>query len=150
MIIKPDQYIDHYIYEKQTNPDANLVVKAFNRKVVEDVDRIVELAHGERDFIKSESDWKVMEGLLQFWASRWPDEYRSFKATVSDIRQTRSEDGYSESREIKYVGALPSQRFMKMIKAIFPAQQWDKKFVSKFVKRFPLFKVGDRINKKYI
>lgn len=141
-IQKPDQHLASYILEKQMNPDTRLVLRAFEREVVETVDAIVELAHGERDFIKTESDWKVFEELLKFWIKQWPQEYIEFKETIRDLRETRNDGGYSESKELKYVGALPSQRFMKMVKAIFPAQQWDKKFISKFIKRFPLFKVG--------
>lgn len=141
-ILKPDQHLATYVYEKMTNPEAQIMLRAFERSLVEEVDSIVELAHGERDAVTSESDWKVFEELLKFWAKRWPDEYSEFKSVVSDIRATRNDGGYSQSKEIRYVGALPSQRFMKMVKAIFPHQQWDKKFTSKFVKRFPLFQVG--------
>lgn len=141
-IQRPDQHLANYIFEKQTNPDAKIMLRAFERRVVDTVDRIIELAHGQRDLITSESDWKVVEELLKFWAMQWPQEYIEFKGSIRNIRETRRDGGYSTSKEIKYVGALPSQRFMKMMKAIFPGQQWDKKFTQKFVNRFPLFKVG--------
>lgn len=141
-IQRPDQHLATYVTEKMLNPDSQFVVRAFQREVVDAVDAIVELAHGEREFVTTENDWKVFEELLKFWAKKWPDEYMEFKSVVSDIRATRNSGGYSQSKEIKYVGALPSQRFMKMVKVIFPAQQWDKKFTNKFVKKFPLFKVG--------
>lgn len=141
-IIKPDPYMPMYVYEKETNPNSVIMMRQFQKQVVDAVDRIVELAHGQRDLVKTDSDWKVVEELMVFWAKQWPHEYIEFKSAVDDIRETRNEGGYSSTKEIKYVGALPSQRFMKMLKAIFPAQQWDKKFSNKFVKRFPLFKVG--------
>lgn len=141
-IIKPDPYIGLYKAEKLMNPQTKIMLRQFERSLVEEVDSIVELAHGERDAVTTESDWKVFEELMKFWAKRWPEEYYEFKEVVKDIRETRNDGGYSASKEIRYVGALPSQRFMKMVKAIFPMQQWDKKFTSKFVKRFPLFKVG--------
>ena len=141
-IHRPDQHLATYVTEKMMNPDTRFVVRVFERQVVDTIDAIIELAHGERDFVKSASDWKVVEAMLGFWAKKWPEEYTEFKASVADIRATRNTGGYSKSKEIKYVGALPSQRFMKMLKAIFPAQQWDKKFTQKFVNKFPLFKVG--------
>lgn len=140
-IIQPDQFITHYAYEKETNPDAQIVLRQFRRKYVEAIDHIVELAHGERDFVTSDSDRKVMEELIKFFAEEWPEEFAEFKATILDIRSTRNEGGYSENKEMKYVGAIPP-RLAKMMKAIFPAQQWDKKFVNKLVKKFPLFNVG--------
>lgn len=141
-IIKQDPFMPMYVYEKQTNPNAVILMRQFQKQVVDAVDRIVELAHGQRDFVKTESDWKVVEEMLGFWAKQWPNEYLEFKASVVDIRETRNEGGYSSTKEIKYVGALPSLRFQRMLKAVFPAQQWDKKFSNKFVKKFPLFKVG--------
>ena len=140
-IIKQDQHLANYVYEKQVNPDAKLVWKAYERRLVDAVDHIIELAHGQRDYVQTENDWKVVEELFVFFAKEWPNEYRDFKTAIPDIRSSRGEGGYSESREIKYVGAIPP-RFAKMLKAIFPAQQWDKSFVSKFVKRLPIFKVG--------
>lgn len=140
-IIRPDQYIDHYIYEKETNPDAQIVVRAFQRKMVEQVDRIVELAHGQRDFVTSESDWRVVEELFAFFAKEWPQEYTEFKSAMSDIRRLKGV-GYSKDKEILHTGSIPP-RLMKMVKAIFPAQQWDKTFVNKLVRKYPLFKVGE-------
>ena len=140
-IIKPDPYMAQYVYEKQTDPDALIVMKQYQKQVVDAVDRIVEIAHGQRDYVKNESDWLVVEELLRFFAKQWPEEWAEFKTTVPDIRRTRNENGYSQNKEIKYIASVPP-KFMKMIKAIFPAQEWDKKFMAKFIKRFPLFKIG--------
>lgn len=141
-IIKPDQYLDHYIYEKATNPDAQLVVKSFQREVVDAVDRIVELAHGERDVVKSDNDWRIVEEIIKFYSQRWPNEWYTFRSSIGDIKQIKGE-GMSRTREIKHVGSIPP-RLMKLMKVIFPQQQWNKDFTSKFVKRFPLFKVGEK------
>lgn len=141
-IIKPDQHIASYIYQKQTDPDIKIVLRAYKKRIVEQIDRIVELAHGQRDFIENESDWVVVEELLKFFASEWPHEFNDFIDAIPSIREAKG-SGYSKSNEIKHVGSIPP-RFMKMLKAIFPAQQWDKTFINKFVKRFPLFKVGGR------
>ena len=144
-ILKPDPFLPMYVYEKEINPNSVILMRQFQKQVVDAVDRIVELAHGQRDFIKTESDWKVVEEMLGFWAKQWPEEYMEFRAAVVDIRETRNKGGYSSTKEIKYVGALPSLRFQRMLKAVFPAQQWDKKFSNKFVKKFPLFKVGNAV-----
>jgi hypothetical protein len=136
-----DPYISHYVYEKMTDPTANIVWKQYEKRLVDKTNRIIELAHGERDAIKSQSDWAVVGELLKFWYEEYPMEYQEFKSSVLDARRSRNADGYSSTREIKFVGAIPP-RFMKMIKVIFPFQQFDKAFVNKLVKRFPMFKVG--------
>jgi hypothetical protein len=136
-----DPYVQHYVYEKMADPTAHIVWKQYEKRLVDKTNRIIELAHGERDVVKSMSDWTVVGELLKFWYEEYPLEYQEFKSSVIDARRSRNSDGYSTTREIKYVGALPP-RFMKMIQVIFPFQQFDKAFISKLIKRFPMFKVG--------
>lgn len=140
-----DPYISHYIYEKATDPTANIVWKQYEKRLVDKTNRIIELAHGERDTVKSQSDWDVLGELIKFWTEEFPNEYQEFKASIPDIRGSRNDGGYSKSREIKYLGAMPP-RLMKMIKVIFPFQQFDKSFMYKMIKKFPLFKVGGEGN----
>ncbi len=144
-IIKPDQHLATYIYEKTVNPEANLVWKTYQKRLVDKVDRIVELAHGQRDLVKNEEDWKIVEVLVDFFANEWPNEFNEFKKSIPDIRHSRRLNGYSKDKEIKYVGAIPV-KLMRIVKAIFPDQEWDKEFLYKFIKRFPLFKIGGEQN----
>lgn len=137
----PDPLLSAYVYEKMTDPNANIVWKQYEKRLVDRTNRIIELAHGERDVVKSQSDWDVVGELLNFWYEEYPNEYQEFRGSITEIRRSRNADGYSSSREIKFVGALPP-RFMKMIKVIFPFQQFDKSFVNKLVKRIPMLKVG--------
>lgn len=140
-----DPYLPHYVYEKQRNPKADLVWKKFQKKHVDAVDRIVELARGNRDKVKGQKDWDIVEEIVNLFANTWKEEFDQFKATIPDIRSTRRAGGYSASREIKYIGAMPG-RLIKLIKAIFPDQQFDKSFMDKFIKKFPLFMVGGSSN----
>jgi hypothetical protein len=143
-ILKVDPYLPMYAYEKETNPDSVILLRQFRKRVVDAVDRIVELAHGKRETVGSEKDWRIVEELFSFFAHEWPEEYMEFKKTIEDIRHTRNEGGYSDSKEIKYVGAIPP-RFERLVKAIFPLQQWDKKFANKFVKRIKILNVGGEV-----
>jgi len=140
-----DPYMSHYVYEKTVDPKAPIVWKQYQKRLVDRTNRIIELAHGERDTVKSQSDWTVVEELLNFWADEYPLEYGEFRKTIPEIRGSRNAGGYSSSGEIKYLGALPP-RFVKMIKVIFPFQQFDKAFMYKLIKRFPMFKIGGEGN----
>lgn len=144
-VIKIDPYIQHYVYEKQADPSAKIVWKQFEKSVVDDVDHILEMARGERDYVKTQNDWEIFSELLNFFARRWPEEYTEFVDSVKQIRQARRAGGYSESKEIMYVGTMPL-RLMKMVKIIFPAQQFDKKFIWKMIRKFPVFKVAGEGN----
>lgn len=143
-ILKPDPYLSSYVYEKQEHPDSVIVWRQYRKRVVDAVDRIVEMAHGQRENVSNEKDWKIVEELFTFFANEWPNEYIEFKKTIPDIRGTRNPGGYSESKEIRYIGAVPP-RFMRLVKAIFPSQEWDKRFTNKFVKRMKLFTVGNEV-----
>jgi hypothetical protein len=140
-----DPYMDHYIYEKATDPSAHIVWKQYQKKLVDRTDHIIELAHGNRDVVKSGGDWKIVEELVSFWADEFPLEYQDFKSQIPDIRASRNAGGYSSTKEIKYLGALP-QRFIKMIQIIFPFQQFNKEFMYKLIRKFPGFKIGGVVN----
>lgn len=140
-----DPYLPQYVYVKQTNPDARIVWRQFREKDVQDVDRIVNLAKGVREEIKSQKDWEIFFDLLKFYKERWPDEFESFSQAIKDIRRTRRAKGYSQSKEIMYVGALPP-RFVRIIRAIFPNQRFDKTFVWRMVRKVNLFKVSGENN----
>lgn len=136
-----DPYLAHYVYEKDTNPNAPIVWRQYRKSLVDKVDHIVELARGNRETIATLKDWEIVGEILKFFAEEWPDEFNSFKASIPDIRSSRRADGYSESREVKYIAALPP-RFERMIKSIFPSQQFDKKFIYKLIRKFPVFRVA--------
>lgn len=136
-----DPYESVALYEKMQNPNKRIVMRQFKRADVQAVDKLIELAQGNRDVVVTDSDWRLVEIIFQFFMERWPAEFQAFYESIPDIRGTRRSGGYSKTKELKYVGALP-ERFMRLVKVIFPYQQYDKKFVNKLVKRIPLLKVG--------
>lgn len=138
--------IDPYdtLYAFEASLGTPVKKRVFRKSDVTAVDRLLEEV-GCRQAVSSESDWVALERVLEFYWKAWPGEAKQFHSTIPDIRHTRNSGGYSKSREIKYVGAVPV-RLNKLIKVIFPSQQWDKRFVNAFVKRFKLFKVGGELN----
>jgi hypothetical protein len=143
-IVTVDPFTPLYTYEKITNPEKQLVLRAYKKNLVEGVDRLVEKGRG-RQSITTESDWALLEEIVKFFIKEWPHEWLDYKKTIPDIRQTRKSGGYNSNKEMKYVGALPN-RLERLIKVIFPYQHWNKEFVNKLVKRFKIFKVGGENN----
>jgi hypothetical protein len=135
-----DPYLSFYTYEKSKNPDKRMVWLQFRADVIKDIDRLLELAHGKREDVKTANDWEVLDELFKFFVNRWPKEFVSFKESVELIRRTRNPGGKSNSKEIMYLGALPS-RLERLIKTMFPNQKFDKPFMYKLVKRYKLLKV---------
>ena len=133
--------MEFYAGHKALHPEQKIMLRAFRQRDLDDVDKLIEISKGHREAVKTESDWNVVGNLVVFYMQRWPHEWMEFRNTIPDIRQTRGAGGYSQSREIKYVGALPL-RLERIIKAIFPNNQFNKKFAYQFIRRFKVFQVG--------
>lgn len=113
------------------------------------IDHLVKIGSG-RQSVKSDSDWMVISQIFEFWTRRWPHEWQEFGEQIKAIKATRlNKQGMSESRDTKYVGALPI-RLMKLIQIIFPFQQFDKKFVYALTKRIKIVQVGERNDSWFI
>lgn len=143
-LVSTDPYMSLYAYEKAENPDQVMVMRAFRKRDVEDVERLIEISKGNRETVKTDDDWNVLANVIVFYIQRWPDEWMEFRKTIPEIRNTRNTrkgHGYSDSGEIKYLAAIPF-RLERLIKAIFPYQHYDKKFSNQFIKRFKVFQVG--------
>lgn len=140
-ILKTDEYMPLYAFAKAANPDQVMMLRAFREKDVEDVDRLVEMSRGNRETVKTDKDWQILNELIVFYIKRWPNEWMEFRASMPEIRQSRRAGGYSKSKEIMHVASLPF-RLERLIKVIFPYQQYDKKFMWEFVRRFSAFRVA--------
>lgn len=128
---------------KKQKVDLTVDYRAVPRSDLEAVDRLINIAPNATD-IKSERDWMIVGKIFEFWSRRWPEEWQAYVESMDLIKQTRlNAQGYSKSREIRYVGALPL-RLERIIKVIFPFQQFDKNFVYELTKRIKITKVGER------
>lgn len=138
------QIVDPYIavakYEKMQNPNKRIFMRQFKAADVQAVDKLIELAGDNRDVVKTENDWRLVEIIMQFFMERWPQEFRDFYTSIPKIREAKGR-GYSKTKEIKHIGSMPD-RFMRLVKVIFPYQQFDKKFTYKLIRRIPLLAVG--------
>lgn len=143
-IIKLDPFLPLYEAEKLMNPSKKMWWIQVRKQDVEDIDRIVELSKGNRDTIKTESDWQVFNELLKFFIYRWPSEFEEFKKTIPQIRATRRDGGYSANKEMMYIASLPP-KLERLIKTVFPAQQFNKNFIYKLISRYTIFRVGGNL-----
>ncbi len=143
MIIKPDPHLARYVFEKQQNPDRKLWWLAVKRRDLEDVDRLVEISHGNRESIKTSQDWQVLDELLKFFAYRWPTEFKDFIEAMPKIKESRNPGGYSKNKEMMYLAALPP-RLEGLIKTLFPLQEFNKDFMYKLIRKYRIFRVGGK------
>ena len=121
---------------------------AVSNKKLQSVERIVELAKGRPTFVDGDKDWEVIWELFVLWYSEYPEQYDAFQHSIADIRRNMiNSKGF-----IKEQGSDLWQRqleipitFYNMIKAIYPDQKWDRKFVAGIARRIPILKVADKI-----
>lgn len=91
--------------------------------------------------IRTERDWKILEGLISMFFKRFRHEANEFVSSVKQIRSQKAiTKGYSENKEIQHIASLPP-RLHNLIRKIFPNQKMDKKFIHQMINRIPLFKV---------
>lgn len=130
--------------------DDNLDVRYVQvpRKKLEAVDRIVELAKGRPTFVDGDKDWEVIWELFVLWYNEYPEQYDAFQKSVAEIRNNLKD----ENGIFKEAGTDLWQRqlevpmtFHAMIKAFYPDQKWDRKFVKGLAMRIPILKVADKI-----
>lgn len=139
----------HRLQASLTPDDYEIV--SFPKHMVEAVDSLVLLAreHGSNaKTIESEADWKVVEGIFKVWVAYCPKEYKAFSQSQKDVRRG-SFNRFASSEErggamIKHQLNLP-MHFDAMLRAIYPKQKWDKKFIAKIARRFPILQVPESL-----
>lgn len=118
------------------------------KRKLDNVDRIIELAKDRPTFVDGDKDWEIIWELFKLWYTEYPEQYHDFQLSVAEIRkELKNKDGM-----IKEDGADLWQRqleipatFYSMIRAIYPDQKWNRKFVKGLAIRIPILKVADRI-----
>ena len=113
------------------------------------VDYLIKIS-GQREDVKTIDDWGVVAKIIEFYSRQWPEEWTDYIQQNKDIKATRArKDGYSREKGkegTRYVASLPGGHFPKLFKIIFPEQQWDREFTSKFINNIKIARVGEKID----
>lgn len=115
---------------------------------LQQVERIVELAKGRPTFVDGDKDWEVIWELFKLWYTEYPEQYHQFQESVANIRkELKNKNGlFREDGSDLWQRQLEiPQTFYFMIKAIYPDQKWDRKFVKGLALRIPVLKVAENI-----
>jgi hypothetical protein len=136
----------YYIMDKPLDLRSGLYQVPFPKSVVEWVDKMIEFKSKNHchDMVLDEQDWDLIEFLYKGWEVIYPIEAREFFDSMDYIRAHTVNHGVSKDRgeaTIQHQLEIP-ENFYKMFRVMFPYQNWDKKFVTKFINRFKQFKVN--------
>lgn len=110
----------------------------------------VSLADKVLDLRKNKNPWRVIEQLVAAWEERSPEDFIGFKAQIKDTRDNQVDSKFARTRnqdmDRRLVVVLP-QTLHDMIRSMFTPQEFpmDKKFFIEFARRFPFFKVPEKL-----
>jgi hypothetical protein len=111
----------------------------------------VELAEKVMELKRKKDHWAVIDLLLKAWAERSPDEEQALQLEIKDHREMlvdkkygTTQGGKGQERRFKLV--FPHS-LMLLIRTQYKADelQMDDAFFNEFVKRYPAFRVAEKI-----
>lgn len=95
--------------------------------------------------------WPVIEECFKVWEDTNPTAWKAFLVNVTDTRNTRANKYASvydkkNGGYLRYTLDIP-EKVMYMIRCIYNEQElvMDKKFFHEFARRFPKYKVAEKI-----
>ena len=100
----------------------------------------------------SSNPWPVIEACFNFWAKQSPTRYRSYLVSINDVRETRKEKKFASTTDrvtggiLRYTLYIPEEVIL-MIRCIYNESElpMDRKFFMEFARRFPRFKIAEKL-----
>jgi hypothetical protein len=94
--------------------------------------------------------WEVIDFLLKRWMSDSPDEVQAFKVHIDNTRDDQIDKKFGQTRDKtmdrRLVVVFPYE-LQRMIRALYHADELklDKQFFDEFARRFPAFRIPERM-----
>lgn len=125
---------------KIKDPRLDIQMEPFPRITVELVDKMVEIAkkNESTSHVQTSGDWDTIINLYKLFKTFYPKTEADFIKQMKDFRKDEYAHGIGGDKgaRIQHQMEVPKPLF-SMIMAIFPDQQWDKKFVKDLAKVLP-------------
>lgn len=132
--------------DKKFDPNEGITRVPYPKAVVEWIDKMLEFKkiHNCQNIVEGDSEWDLIDYLYKGWQIVYPDESSNFEQSMDFIRRHTVNKGIAKDKGeamIQHQLEVP-ENFYKMFRVLFPYQNWDKKFVTKFINHFPQFDVN--------
>jgi hypothetical protein len=115
-----------------------------NKSDIDFVDEIIKLKN-------KTGVWGVIDKLLQRWLVNTPDEVQALKIQIEDHKEMLTDKEFGQTTggkdmERRFTLVFP-MKLMLMIRAIFPPEELEftSDFYREFTKRYPNFKVAEKV-----
>lgn len=98
---------------------------------------------------KKDGHWAAISEMIKHWKAKNPTEYTSVLLEIEGERRTRSNStGSSKNKSMRYIADIP-EYVWQMIVAFYKDKEvvnpYDPSFIREFARRFPEFRVADKI-----
>jgi len=103
------------------------------------IDRIMETAKSSSGAVQSEADWKAVRLLFELFLQAYPDKALDLYKAVSYLKSQQNDHSFVKvNGDLKFQHQMEvPEKFYMFMKAVYPNQQWDTKFVTKFISVVP-------------
>lgn len=128
------------------DPKEQKVVKDLNKvdyvpfpyEMVARVDRIVAMAKSSQGSVQSDADLKAVRMIFDLFVHYYPQAADDLYAAVRHYKSMENDGGLGKegSAMLQHQIEIP-QRFYELMKAVYPNQKWDRKFIKKLVGVIP-------------
>lgn len=120
---------------KTVNPITGEIIDA---NKVEFIDRLIQMKN-KRD------KWDVIREIVEYWKKTRADEYESFLVDIDEKRRTRGDKyGSTKGSRMRYMADAPKP-IIVIAKTLYKDIKLDKQFFTEFAKKFPEFRVCEKL-----
>lgn len=112
------------------------------------IDALIDLAkkNGSKERVSTSFDYKTLDFIMKGYEVLYPQESKEFYTYMKEWRRQSTHLGVSREGDaiLQHKFNLP-QKVHDLIRVIFPKQEWNKKFVNNFAKRYGQFAGSERL-----
>lgn len=99
----------------------------------------------------SKNHWAVIDLLLKSWLKKDPEDVQAFKIDLEDTKETLDDPKFAATKggkdfDRRFTLIFPSD-LQLMLRSVYSSEElsFDQKFFREFARRYPFFRVADKI-----
>ena len=111
----------------------------------------VQLADKAFEMKKNKGLWDTLELLVNVWMKKTPEDFEGFKIQIDAYRDGLFDSKYGQTAggkdiDRRFIMSFPKKLFF-MIRSLYKAPElpMDRKFYAEFARRFPFFKIPEKL-----
>jgi hypothetical protein len=96
---------------------------------------------------ETKSLWECITACIDAWKALKPKQWESYLVDVAEDKKTRANKyGSTKDKSLRYIVDIPTPVY-KLIRILFPSEElkMDKKFFRAFARRYPEYRVANKI-----